>query len=330
MGMMNAARRLRALAAGCAAAVALAAMPAPSPSQPTPAAVTLRVAAGLTEPTTPILYAQSAGLFARVGLTVQMQRPQGGAATAAAIIGGALEFGKSSPLELFNAHARGVPLVWVAPASLYRSQAPDGGLLVARTSPIRTARDLNGKTVAVTVLNDLNTLGTRAWVDQNGGDSGTIKFVELSPSAIPPAFAAGRVDAAALFNPVFEQALTSGNVRLLAHAYDAIAKRFLSAVWFTSQSYAEAHPDVVERFARVMLEANAYTNAHFAETLPLIAAYSGIDPAAISHMTRSTAALYLDPRDVQPVIDAAVKYKVLDHRFPAQELFSAAALKPPR
>lgn len=292
--------------------------------------VNLRVAAGLTEPTTPILYAQSAGLFAKAGLNVEMQRPQSGAVTAAAIIGGALEFGKSSPLELFSAHLRNVPLVWVSPASIYRAEAPDGGLLVAKESPLRAARDLNGKVVGVTALGDLNTIGVRAWADQNGGDSSTIKLVELSPGTMPAALEAGRIDAAALFNPVFEAALASGKTRLVAHIYDAIAKRFTSAVWFTSSAYVDAHRDVVERFERVMVEANAYTNTHLAETLPLIAQYASLDPATIAHMTRSVAALYLDARDVQPLIDAAAKYHVIERSFPATELFSPTVLRPPR
>jgi len=312
------------------ALAAAGAMPRAARAQAPAGLVTLRVAAGLTEPTTPILYAQSAGLFAKVGLNVEMQRPQSGAVTAAAIVGGALEFGKSSPLELFSAHLRNVPLVWVAPASLYRAEAPDGGLLVAKDSPLRTARDLTGKVVAVTALGDLNTIGVRAWTDQNGGDSSTLRLVELSPGTMPAALEAGRIDAAALFNPVFEAALTSGKTRLVAHIYDAIAKRFLSATWFTSQSYVETHRDIVERFERAMVEANAYTNAHYPETLPLIAQYSGLDPNAIAHMTRSVAALYLDARDVQPLIDSAAKYKVIDHAFPAPELFSPTALKAPR
>jgi NitT/TauT family transport system substrate-binding protein len=321
---------LRGTLTAALAAIVVTAMPLPSVSQSSPAPAVLRIAAGLTDPTTPLLYAQSAGLFAKAGLTVQIQRPQSGAATAAALVGGALEIGKSSLIELFNAHLRGVPFVWIAPSGIYRSDAPDGGLIVARNSPLRTGRDFNGKIVAVTALNDLNMIGTRAWVDSNGGDSSTLRFVELPPSAVPDALENGRIDAATIFTPVYEQAIGSGKARLAARVFDAIAKRYLAATWFTTAGYADAHPDVISRFVLVMREANAYCNAHPGETLPLIAAFSGIDPAAIVHMTRSTAALYLDARDVQPLIEAAVKYKILEHSFPAQELFSPLALKAPR
>ena len=46
-------------------------------------------------------------------------------------------------------------------------------------------------------------------------------------------------------------------------------------------------------------------------------------------MHRNVVAEYLDPREIQPAIDAAARYKVIDHAFPAQELISPEALKPP-
>jgi NitT/TauT family transport system substrate-binding protein len=292
--------------------------------------VLVRIAAGLSDTTTPLLYAQSAGLFTKAGLTVQIQRPQNGAATGAALIGGSLEIGKSSLLELINAHQRGVPFVWIAPAGIYRAETPDGGLVVARDSPLRTGRDFNGKTIAVYTLGDLGVIGVRTWVDANGGDSSTLKIVELSQGAMGDALEAGRVDGAAMFIPAYDQVMATGKVRLVARTLNSIAKRYLNTVWFTTASYADAHPDVIIRFEQIMRDANAYCNTHTAETLPLIAAFSGIEPATMAHMIRSTNALYLDSRDVQPVIEAAAKYKLIDHSFPAQELFSPLALKAPR
>lgn len=312
------------------AAATLTASPTPSASQSTAAPVLVRIAAGLSDTTTPLLYAQSAGLFTKAGLTVQIQRPQNGAATGAALIGGSLEIGKSSLLELINAHQRGVPFVWIAPAGIYRAETPDGGLVVARDSPLRTGRDFNGKTIAVYTLGDLGVIGVRTWVDANGGDSSTLKIVELSQGAMGDALEAGRVDGAAMFIPAYDQVMATGKVRLVARTLNSIAKRYLNTVWFTTASYADAHPDVIIRFEQIMRDANAYCNTHTAETLPLIAAFSGIEPATMAHMIRSTNALYLDSRDVQPVIEAAAKYKLIDHSFPAQELFSPLALKAPR
>jgi hypothetical protein len=66
-------------------------------------------------------------------------------------------------------------------------------------------------------------------------------------------------------------------------------------------------------------QATLYTNAHHAETVPILAAYSHIDPAVIAKMNRLTNATAVVPQEIQPVIDAAVKYKVIDGTFSAQD-----------
>ena len=64
------------------------------------------------------------------------------------------------------------------------------------------------------------------------------------------------------------------------------------------------------------------------ETAPLLAAFTGIETSHVLAMKRVTCGEYLDPRDIQPAIDAAAKYKIIDKGFPAQELISPYALKP--
>ena len=70
----------------------------------------------------------------------------------------------------------------IAPANEYISPgtARASGLVVAATSPIRQAKDLNGKTIACTALHSVAETAPRAWIDENGGDSSlVVKFIEF-------------------------------------------------------------------------------------------------------------------------------------------------------
>lgn len=62
---------------------------------------------------------------------------------------------------------------------------------------------------------------------------------------------------------------------------------------------------VVQRFGNAVREAAAYTNAHHDETVPMIAAYTGIEPKVLRKMHRDTNATEVDAKDIQAVIDAA-------------------------
>jgi NitT/TauT family transport system substrate-binding protein len=289
------------------------------------AATQLRAASAGDDDATPFLYAQKSGLFAKAGLDASLQAMRSGSAVAAGVIGGTFDIGKSSVMSLLNARGRGgVPIVIIAPAGVYDTNAPVSGLLVKADGPIKTAAELNGKTVAVSALNDLYTISTKAWVDAHGGDSSTLKLLELPISAVPEAIAQGRVDAGNVLEPELEFAAAAGKTRVLGHPFDAIGRRFVFSAWFTTADYAAKNRDVIEKFTTALREAANYTNAHHAETVSMLSDYTKVDPAVIRKSTRSTAGTTLDPKEVQRLIELAVKYKALAQAFDAREMIAGA------
>jgi NitT/TauT family transport system substrate-binding protein len=296
---------------------------APRVAQAQSSAPTLRLASAPDDDVTPFLYAQSAGLFRREGLDVHIQASNSGAAVAAAVAGGSIDIGKSSMIALISAHARGLPFVVVAPAGLYSADEPRVAMLVAKDATLRAARDLAGKTVAVPALGDLYAIANAAFVEQDGGDPKTVRYLEMPSAASPQAIIDHRVDAATLTVPILLSALDTGKVRILGHPFSAIAKRFIQAGWFTTPSFLAQNREIVTRFARVMRAASSYANGHHAETAPLLAAFTRQDPALVARMPRTIAPTALDPALVQPLIDAAARYGAIPSTFDARTLIDA-------
>jgi NitT/TauT family transport system substrate-binding protein len=290
----------------------------------------IHVAGSLTDATTPLLYADKAHLFERAGLKVEVQRFTTGASIATAVSGGTLEIGSFNMFGLVLAHAKGLPFSLIAPGSLYHSDGPDGGLLVNANSSLRTAKDFNGKTIGALSLQDLSTFAVESWIDANGGDSKTVRFVEVPQPLVMPALEAGRVDASSASQPIFDEAVATGKFRVAGLTLSAIAPRWEEAAWYAKADWIDKHKALVQKFITVMHEANVYAQAHPAETLPLIAAYLGVEPEKLAKIRRTTHAEYLNPREIQPVIDTAAKYKAIPAPFPADELINPLALKPPR
>ncbi len=86
---------------------------------------------------------------------------------------------------------------------------------------------------------------------------------------------------------------------------------------------------VVERFSRVVGQASVYANTHRDETLGGLSSRALRTSAKRCSYAHASASCYatLTVGDVQPVIDVAVKYKAIDHGFPASDLISDAAAK---
>jgi NitT/TauT family transport system substrate-binding protein len=285
--------------------------------------LTTIVTAGLPEDSaTPVLYAIQDGAFKKAGLDVSIQGQASGPAVASGVIGGTYQFGKASLPPIIDAHARGIPFVIVAPAGLSTAANPIAGLMVLTDSAIKKAADLNGATIAVGALSDVFTLALRSWVDKNGGDSSTLKLVEIPIGAIGAAIESGRVAAGSANEPILGAALASGKLRVLAHTFDAISSKFLFTAWFTTKAYAQANPGVTAAFRRVVETTAAYTNTHHAETVDAIAQFTKLDPALVKTMARTECGTTIDPSLIQPVIDAAVHYKDIPAAFDASELIA--------
>ena len=287
--------------------------------------VTLRLAAAADDDITPILYGQQAGIFKKAGLDVAFSTLGSGSATAAAVAGGSVDIGKSSLAGLCAAHARGIPFAIVAPASIYTDANPVAGFVVAKDASISSVKDLSGKVVSASSLKDLIAIATQAWIDANGGDSKSVRFIEIPTSAVTAAIEQNRIVGATLVTPALAEALDSGKAKLMGRSFSAIAKRFMIAGWFTTKDWLSRNDDAAKRFVDAFMRAADYTDTHRAETVDLLAGYSKLSPATIRGMVRSTVGKTVDPKDIDPVIAAAVRYGVVDKPFPAADLIAPIA-----
>lgn len=286
------------------------------------ASTTLKAAGVPEESATPVLWAQQSGLFQRNGVDVDLDSQRSGTAIASGVAGGAYQIGKSSIIPLVTAFAKGIPFVLVAPGGLYSAAKPHIAMIVAADSPMRTAADMNGKTLGVSALDDLYTIGIKWWMDKNGGDSSTLKIVELPLPAVIDAIVAGRIDAGGIGNPALQAGLDAGKVRVLAHMFDAIAPLFMYTGWFSTKDYVAAHLSAVNAFSRAERQAAQYVNDHPAQTVDAMAKFTAIDAGVIAKMTRARMGTSLDPKLIQPVVDVCVRYKVIPARFDAAQMIA--------
>lgn len=275
-----------------------------------------------------VYYAIKANLFRKYGLEVEPTMANSGAAGAAALVGGAVDIAGVSGLTLFQAHLRGVPMQYVVPSILLSSDRPTTQTVALKTSPVKTGRDLNGKTIGSSSVADMNSAATLAWIDSTGGDPKTVKLIEVPASTATAVLEAGRADAVTLNEPAVGQVLASGNTRSIAHPYDAIAKRLEASGWAAMRPFVEKNVDAIVRFERAMHEAQTYTNTHMAETVDIVAGFSGIAPDVVAKSVRMIDPEYLEVNNFQPLIDALARYGFLSASFNAAEIISSVALKP--
>lgn len=282
----------------------------------------VRIVGVPTDDMTPIFYAIGSGLYRRAGLDVEVVTANSGTASTVAIVAGAYELGKGSPMASLLAHARGLPLTIVANGALWMPKRPFNLVLTASDSPVRTAADCNGRIASTAALNDIGHLGVLLWVDKNGGDSRTVKWVEIPNGAATAALIEHRVDLTTLNEPLLTASLETGKVRAIGDAFGTIGERWVSSVYFAQPNWAAKHADALRRWVRATYEAAAYTNAHEPETVPMMAEITKIPLDVFQKMARIAGSTTSDPSLLQPVMDLGLRYKVLQRAFPLKELYN--------
>ncbi len=287
-------------------------------------ATQIRYTTSIADDLRPFLYAQSAGLFKQANLDVSLISSATGASVAQSILGGATDVGKASVSSLIAAYARGLPFYLVAPGLFHRKEELTAGICVLATSPLKTVLDLQGKTVCSTGVGSIASLGLRSLIDNAGGDSTTLKWVELPFAAVPPALEAGRIDAGLMGEPAMTEGIKSGKLRYFVDELGGYSRPILEVVSFCTREFAQKNKDAIARFGKILRDANNYANTHIAETLPLLLPLTQMDPKVAQEIHHGFSATSFDPGALQPVIDLMVKYKEIPKSFDARELLKPA------
>ena len=287
--------------ASSAVTVAATAIRRPAAAQ-TPDAI--NVGLGLIESHAEGYYAQELGFFTKHGLNVTLKQLRNGATIAAAVASGDLQTGCSTILQLVQARGRALPFSLIAAGAIHDGRvAHTVGLAVAASSKVTAPKELNGKTVAVSTLNGLDQLIAAVLVDKNGGDSSTLKFVELTPPSMLEALAQGRIDAASMEDP--ELSAAGKAIRSLGDGEDAIAQRFVTTAWFSNSDWIAKNSSTAQRFAQAIFEAGAWANANTDKAAVILQKYL--------HFTETRTTARFATRNLQseiaPLAQAAVTYK---------------------
>lgn len=284
-----------------------------------PALQTIRVGVLPAEVAGEIFYGIDEGFFRKAGLNVEIHSFSNGASIASAVASGSLDLGLSDMVSMISAHARGLPFVYVAPGLLHGETAPTYAIIVAKNGPIHEAKDFDGKTFGVNGLQNISQLGVEAWIDNNGGHSKTVRWVEVPFTLMAPSLAKGTIAGAAPNEPALTAAEESGD-RVIVMSKNSIAPVYLLSGWLTTRAWADAHQDEARRFAQAMKEIAEWTNKNHAATARILAKYTKIPQPVAARMRRGDFATTFNPALMQPVIDAAAKYGIIPKAFPSTEL----------
>ncbi|MFH8463054.1 ABC transporter substrate-binding protein [Streptomyces sp. NPDC017991] len=234
----------------------------------------------------PLYLGQKKGFFGSRGIELDMVSAQGGAAIIPGVVSGQFQFGFSNTTSLMVAQVKGVPV-----RSVVNGAASNGkvggdvtGVGVGKDSPIKSAEDLAGRTVAVNTLQNIGDTTVRESVRAAGGDPSEVEFVEIPFDQMPAALEEGRVDAAWMGEPAMTIAKAQG-ARVVASPFAETDPKLTVATYFTSAELVKEDPGLVKKFTEAMTESLRYATDHPDEARQVLTTYTRIDGDVLAKLT---------------------------------------------
>jgi NitT/TauT family transport system substrate-binding protein len=272
--------------------------------------VTLRIGTLQGDSYAEPFYAADGGFFGRAGISAEFTVNTNGNALVAAVVGNSLDIALVDPINLAHPVNAGVPLAFFAGGGLYSTNAPATVIVVPKDSPLKTAVDLEGKTLAVPGLASISSLAAQQWLRKAGANPSKISLTEIPQSAVQAALTRGTVAASILVEPYLTQA--RADIRVFAKCYDALAPSFYINAWFAPRAWLASNADLARRLTRAIYDTARWANTNHAQTAPILAKYTKLDEQTVRAMTRVPFATTLEPRLLQPVLDTAHDFNQLD------------------
>ena len=272
--------------------------------------------------------AMEKGFFKAEGLDLETLPLAGGAPIINGVTSGDLQFGWSNVISLYQAHAEGFDFKLIAGgATNVKAKNESHAIQVGKSSAIKTAKDLEGKTVAVNTLNNIVHLMAMAWIDKNGGSSAKVKFVEVPFPQMEATLSAGKIDAISVHEPFATAAIEKGNTRLLAQPWGDVLPKFLIASWFASEKWIAKNKETAQAFVRAINRGIDAIQADPEGSRAAMIKWAGLNPDLAAKIGLPGFEKNISEKDLQATIDLTQKYKLISKGIKARDVISELAPK---
>jgi NitT/TauT family transport system substrate-binding protein len=275
----------------------------------------------------PFWAAQERGYFKDEGLKVTEQEAAGGAAIQPAVKSGDLDLGWSNIVSVVLAKSQNLDFKFFGGGAFlgpghYKNQA----VMVQKGSEITDPSQLEGKTIGVNTLNNINHLSMLAYLDEIGVDPKSVKFLELGNPNTIEGLEAGRVDAVTANEPFVTISLQTGVAEaLIYNPYESFGEEPFLAGFVSTPEWLEENPKTAAAFTRAVDKGIEWVNENPKGAERVLVEHTEIKPELAGQIVPSVPKQQIEAADIEPWIAAAKEHGMTEETFPASELLQEGA-----
>jgi NitT/TauT family transport system substrate-binding protein len=245
------------------------------------------------------------GYFKQAGLDVTVTPIQQSTAALPDMLHGTVDIvAGANYVSWFQAQAKGAASLKVL-ASGTVCTPTTFGVLALPSSHITKPADLAGKTIAVNLTNNVQTLTANIMLKAASVNPSSVHYVVIPFPDMITALTAHRVDAISAVEPFATGAKAAGAQMVMSECQGPTASFPLSG-YFATSSWVQSHPNTARAFQQALEKGQAYAGSNPQSIRSILPTYTKITSAAAAKLDLNTYPSTLDAAPMQRIVSLMV------------------------
>jgi NitT/TauT family transport system substrate-binding protein len=228
----------------------------------------------------PVVIADKQGFFQQEGLTVELTKFDSGAVAVPVLQSGRMDIVFSNTVATLQAIEQGLDATVLMPGALVRPAPPDTtAALIARKDEIKSIKELEGKRIAVNVINSSAWLHAVAALEKRGVDHTKVRFVEVPFPQMNDTLLGGQVDAIMQSEPFRTPLIETGKTEILSWTYPETAPNTLITQYIALTPWVDKNRETAAKFVRAVRKGVEFIAANEAAARDANQQFTNLNPA---------------------------------------------------
>ena len=256
--------------------------------------------------------ADKQGFFKEEGLEIESSKFDSAAIAVPVLQSGRLDIVLSSTVSTFQAIEQGLDAVVLAPGAIVRTSPPDTTTaVIVRKGSITSLKELEGKRVAVNVINSTAWLHAVALLDKHGVDRTKVRFTEVPFPQMNDPLLNGQIDAVVQVEPFRSALMATGNAEIVGWPYVETAPNTDITQYIALTSWVDKNRATAAKFVRAVTKGAEFAASNEAATRDINLQFTNLNPALKDKVLLPRLGTAINLKEMSHTIAMMQKYGLL-------------------
>jgi NitT/TauT family transport system substrate-binding protein len=258
------------------------------------------------------IIADKQGFFKAEGLEVEITKFESGAIAVPVLQSGRMDIVLSNTVATFQAIEQGLDAVVLAPGAIVREAPPDTTTaLIVRKGFIKSLKDLEGKRIAVNVINSSAWLHMVAALDKHGVDRTKVRFAEVPFPQMNDPLLGGQLDAVGQVEPFRSVLMATGNVEIVSWTYVETAPNSDITQYIALAPWVDKNRATAAKFVRALTKGAQFAASNETVTRDINQQFTNLNPTLKDKVLLPRLGMVINLKEMKHTMDMMQKYGLL-------------------